>query len=170
MEIRKENLGDRREVCALIKKAFSEAEHSDGNEQELAEALRNSESFIPELSLIAMENAKIVGHILFTKVYIGKHTELALAPLSVHPEYRQRGVALALMERGHIIAKELGYEYSIVLGDPKYYTQSGYVPASVYGIKAPFDVPDENFMAVKLNEDIENICGTVRYDKAFGIE
>lgn len=170
MEIRKEYPEDRREVYELIKKSFSNAEYSDGNEHEFAEALRNGGSFIPELSLIAVENGKIIGHILFTKVYIGEHEALALAPLSVHPEYRQRGVALALMEQGHQIAKDLGFDYCIVLGDPKYYTQSGYAPASVYGIKAPFDVPDENFMAVKFNEKAENIQGTVIYDKAFKIE
>lgn len=50
-----------------------------------------------------------------------------------------------------------------------YYPKSGYIPAINYGIKAPFDVANENFMAIKLNETNEKIEGIVRYAKEFGI-
>lgn len=169
MEIRQENKNDYKEVYNVVKKAFSTAEHSDGTEQDLVNALRESPSFIPELSLVAVEDGKIVGHILFTKVCINDFMELALAPLSVLPEYQGRGIGLALIKKGHSIAKNLGYNYSIVLGDPMYYSKSGYVAASVYGIKAPFDVCDENFMAFKLNEKAGRPDGIVGYDTAFGI-
>lgn len=99
---------------------------------------------------------------------MGEHTALALAPLSVHPAYQRQGVGLALMKAGHGIAQKLGYDYSIVLGSSNYYPKVGYVPASTYGILAPFDVPDENFMALKLNDGAAAIHGTVKYDKAFG--
>lgn len=169
MEIRQENLDDYEEVYQVVKEAFATAEHSDGNEQDLVAALRDSSSFIPELSLVALENGKIAGHILFTKAYVGKRTVLALAPLSVLPAYQGKGIGQALMKEGHRIAQELGYDYAVVLGHPGYYPKAGYVPASVYGIRAPFDVPDENFMAMKLNKDAEEILGVVQYDKAFGI-
>lgn len=169
MEIRQENKKDHIEIYNVVKEAFSTAEHSDGTEQDLVNALRESHSFIPELSLVAVENGKIVGHILFTKVCINGFTELALAPLSVLPEHQGRGIGLALIKKGHSIAKNLGYDYSIVLGDPTYYSKSGYVAASVYGIKAPFDVCDEKFMAFKLNENAGKMDGIVGYDTAFGI-
>lgn len=170
MEIRQENSKDYGEVYKVIKEAFAAAEQSDGSEQELVTALRNSPSFIPELSLVAAADNKIIGHILFTKAYVGSHAVLALAPLSVLPAYQQKGVGLALMGEGHRIARELGYDYSVVLGHEKYYPRAGYVPAANYGIKAPFEVPGENFMAVRLNEGAKRLDGVIRYDKAFGIE
>lgn len=170
MEIRQEKQSDYETVYQIVKEAFATAEHSDGNEQELVAALRNSNSFIPELSLVAIEDGKIVGHILFTKVYVGEYTELALAPLSVLPMYQRKGIGLALMKTGHSIAKKLGYDYAIVLGHSKYYPKAGYMPASIYGIKAPFDVFDEDFMAIKLNDEAKQIEGIVQYDEAFGID
>ncbi|MCI8342139.1 MAG: N-acetyltransferase [Firmicutes bacterium] len=169
MEIRQEKFDDCDEVCEVVKRAFAGAEHSDGNEHELVAALRNSGSFVPELSLVAVDKGKIVGHILFTKAHVGNETELVLAPLSVLPEHQRKGIGLALMKAGHNAAKELGYGWVIVLGHSKYYPKAGYVPASLHGIEAPFDVPDENFMAVKLCENAKKIEGVVRYDNAFGI-
>ena len=169
LEIRQENKNDYVEVYNVVKKAFETAEHSDGNEQDLVEALRKSTSFIPELSLVAVMDNKIVGYILFTKIKIGKNEELALAPLAVLPEYQRQGIGKELIKRGHEIAKELGYHYSVVLGSEKYYPKFGYVPAIGYGIKAPFEVADENFMAIELNYTDEKIEGTVKYAEEFGI-
>ena len=169
VEIRQENKNDYEEIYNVVKTAFETAEHSDGNEQDLVVALRNSDSFIPELSLVAIKDNKIVGHILFTKIKIGNHEELALAPLAVLPEYQKQGIGSKLIQQGHKIAKELGYHYSIVLGSETYYPKFGYVPAIHYGIKAPFEVSNENFMAVKLNDTDTEIKGVVQYAKEFGI-
>ena len=168
-KIRKENKNDYNEVYNVIKKAFETAEHSDGNEQDLVGRLRKSKAFIPELSLVAVEENKIVGYILFTKIKIKDNIELALAPLAVLPEYQRKGIGKKLIETGHNIAKNLGYHYSIVLGSENYYSKMGYIPAIQYGIKAPFQVPDENFMAIKLNDTNIEIKGTVEYAKEFEI-
>lgn len=170
VKIRQENQADYAAVYEVVKEAFAAAEHSGGTEQELVTALRKSASFIPELSLVAVDGEKIVGHILFTRARVGKDIELALAPLSVAPGCQRKGIGMALMEEGHRIAKSLGYGYSIVLGHPGYYPKAGYVPASVYGISASFDVPDENFMALKLNGQAKRIEGCIQYDAAFGID
>ena len=114
IEIRQESQKDYEEVYRVVKTAFEMAEHSDGNEQDLVVALRNSDSFIPELSLVAVKEDKIVGYILFTKIKIGNHEEIALAPLAVLPEYQKQGIGSMLIEQGHKIAKQLGYHYSIV--------------------------------------------------------
>ncbi len=168
LEIRQENSKDYEQVYNVVKCAFELAEHSDGNEQDLVKKLRKSKAFIPELSLVAQIDKKIVGYILFTKVKIGDNIELALAPLAVLPEYQNQGIGGKLIERGHRIAKKLGYNYCIVLGHESYYPKFGYVPAINYGIKAPFEINNENFMAIKFN-DI-NINGTVEYAEEFGIE
>ena len=94
---------------------------------------------------------------------------LALAPLSVLPDYQNRGIRLSLMKEGHSIAHKLGYEYSVVLGHSKYYPKAGYIPASECGIKAPFEVDDESFMALNLNGSQNKLNGVIEYDKAFGI-
>lgn len=168
-EIRQENQNDYKEVYSVVKKAFETAEHSDGNEHDLVTLLRNSKNFIPELSLVAIEDNKIVGYILFTKVKIGDYEEIALAPLAVLPEFQKKGIGGSLIKKGHEIAKKLGYHYSIVIGSEKYYPKFGYVPAIKYGIKAPFQVDNENFMAVKLNNSIMEIKDIVEYAKEFGI-
>ena len=169
LEIRQENKKDYDEVYSVIKTAFLTADHSDGNEQELVVNLRKSNNFIPELSLVAILDNKIVGYILFTKIRIGEYEEIALAPLGILPKYQRQGIGRKLIEKGHKIAKKLGYHYSIVLGSQNYYSKVGYVPASQYGIKAPFEVPNENFMAIKLNNTDAKITGIVEYAKEFGI-
>ena len=169
IEISKEEKSDYEEVYNLVKTAFEKAKESDGNEQDLVVDLRNSDNFVPELSLVAKKDDKVVGYILFTKIQIGKYEELALAPLAVLPEYQRQGVGSKLIEEGHKISKDMGYHYVVVLGSDKYYPKFGYEKASKYGIKPPFDVPDENFMAIKLNDLSEEIKGTVKYAKEFGI-
>lgn len=170
MKIRQENQEDYQTVQQVIKEAFLHAEQSDQTEHQLVAALRNSDSFVPALSLVAVEDGKIVGHILFTKAKVGGYPVLALAPLSVLPVYQRKGIGLALIQQGHAVAKKLGYDYAVVLGHAAYYPKAGYVPAGTYGIKAPFAVPDECFMANKLNESAKRIEGIIQYDKAFGID
>ena len=169
MNIRQERQEDYDAVYQIIKEAFANAEHRDGNGQDLVAALRKSKAFIPELSLVAVEDDRIVGHILFTKAVVDKTAVLALAPLSVLPAYQNKGIGMALIEEGHKIASGLGYGYSVVLGHAKYYPKAGYKPASAYGIKAPFEVPDENFMAICLSENADKLNGFIEYDQAFGI-
>ena len=169
LEIRQENIDDYEDVYNVVKIAFEGAEHSDGNEQDLVIELRKSENFIQKLSLVAIKDNKIVGYILFTKIKIGKNIELALAPLAVLPEYQGQGIGRKLIEKGHEVAKKLGYHYSVVLGSENYYPRFGYVPAVKYGIKAPFEVPSKNFMAIKLNDTNKEIKGIVKYGKEFEI-
>ena len=170
IEIRQENIKDYEEVYNVIKRAFETAEHRDGNEHDLVNELRKGDSFIPKLSLVAIKENKIVGYILFTKIKIGEYEEITLAPLAVLPEYQKQGIGSKLIEEGHRIAKELGYDFSVVLGYPEYYSKSGYIPASRYGIKAPFIVDDEYFMALCLTNNPFPLNGVMKYDDAFNIE
>lgn len=167
--IREETPADYEKVYLLVKSAFASAEHADGNEQDLVNELRKSESFIPSLSLVAEKDGVLAGYILFTKLKAERETPLALAPLAVLPEFQKQGIGSALIKEGHKRAKEMGYRFSVVLGSEKYYPKFGYIPASRYGIRAPFPVPDENFMAINLKGDGVKLNAQVIYDKAFGI-
>lgn len=169
MLIRMEHPADYEKVYGLVKRAFAGAEESDGTEQDLVAALRTGDGFVPELSLVAEKDELIVGHIMFTKIRIGNHVELALAPLAVLPECQRQGVGMALIQEGHKIARDLGFRYSVVLGSERYYPKAGYVPAARFGIRAPLDVPEQNYMAIHLGGEDAALDGVVEYAKEFGI-
>ena len=169
MVIRQESKEDYEEVYDLVKEAFSTAEHADGNEQDLVAALRKSDAFIPQLSLIARINGELAGHILFTRGKVEDSEVLALAPLSVKPKYQRQGVGTALIAEGHRIAGELGFGYSLVLGSETYYSRSGYEKAEGMGVTAPEGIPSEHLMAVRLKKDAPPLHGEIVYAGEFGI-
>lgn len=136
MVIRQEKAEDYEAVYHVVQEAFQNAEHTDGNEQNLVVALRKSKAFIPQLSLVAVEDQRVVGYILFTKAVVNGVQVLALAPLAVLPEYQNRGIGLDLIAEGHRAARSLGYGYSVVLGHPQYYPKAGYLPAQTVEMKA----------------------------------
>ena len=170
MLVRQETANDYNAVYNLIRDAFASEEHSDGTEPNLVEALRkNKEAFIPELSLVAEDNGVITGHILFTRMKVGNDTVLALAPLSVKPEYQRQGIGMALIREGHRIARELGYGYSVVLGSEAYYPKIGYRPAEDFSIEIPEGIPAQNYMAIQLLPQAKPIRGKVTYAAEFGM-
>lgn len=92
LSIREEKSKDFPFIRSLTEQAFLHVPESDHTEHLLVERLRQSEAYIPELSLVAETNTgKIVGHILLSKVGIvsekGTTTVLSVAPLSVLPEF-----------------------------------------------------------------------------------
>ena len=133
------------------------------------EKLRKNKAYINSLSLVCEDNDKIVGYVMFTKNKIGKVTGLTLAPLAILPKYQHKRLGTLLVKSGLKIAKELGYEYVVVLGNPKYYNRFGFVTSKEFGIKSPFDVPSKNFMALNLidNDDREDLNAVVEYPKPF---
>ncbi len=170
--IRQETPADFETVFKVIKTAFATEEFSDHKEHFLVQRLRNSEAFVPELSLVAVYQDVIVGHILLTKIVIKDTTSqfesLALAPVSVLPDFQGKGIGRQLIECAHSKAKQLGYSSIVLLGHEDYYPRFGYQPLHPFGIRLPFDVPKENCMAVELTENaLENVRGTVAYASAF---
>ncbi|WP_165852174.1 GNAT family N-acetyltransferase [Chryseobacterium pennae] len=174
--IRKEEVKDYEAVFKLTEEAFRDMEHSDHQEHFLVEKLRKSEAFIPELSLVAEDEHGIVaGHILFTKLMIENGLEtfesLALAPVSVKPDFQNQGIGGQLIREGHLRAQKLGYQSVILIGHEEYYPRFGYEKTSNFGISFPFDIPEENGMAIELVEDgLKNKKGRVKYPKEFGID
>ncbi len=169
VNIREENPADYENVYSVVKNAFSSAEQSDSTEQDLVNALRKSDAFIPELSIIAENGDRIIGYILFTKVKIGESTQLALAPLAVSPEYQKMGVGKLLIEYGHQKAKQLGYTRIVVLGSENYYPKFGYKMAKEFDIFPPVKFPEKNFMVAKIGENETSVKGVVRYSPEFKI-
>ena len=140
---------------------------SDHKEQFLVQRLRKSTAFVPELSIVAEIENKIVGHILLTKIKIkngqDEFNSLALAPVSVLPEYQGKGIGGMLIQEAHKKARELGYQSIVLLGHEKYYPKFGYKQADFFGIELSFDVPKENCMAIELTENgLDGISGIVQ--------
>ena len=142
------------------------------NEGRLIEKLRQTENFIPELSLVAERNDEVVGHILFYPVIIRSDTSkfhsLSLGPMAVTPAYQRQGNGSQMVKEGLKVAKKLGHKSVIVVGHPEYYPRFGFKPSSQWKIKVPFDVPDEAFLALELVKDeLKGKSGTVKYPDEF---
>ncbi|MBH0157271.1 N-acetyltransferase [Fictibacillus sp. 5RED26] len=173
IKIRIERTEDYRKTEEVVKSAFEPEEFSDEKEHLLVNRIRKTEAFVPELSLVAENNKQeIIGHILLSKVKIINEKKavdsLALAPVSIISEYQNKGIGSLLIKAALSAAKELGYQSIIVLGHQDYYPKFGFQPASNWGIKAPFEVPDEVFMAIELTEDsLADVSGFVHYSEAF---
>jgi predicted N-acetyltransferase YhbS len=173
VNIRQERPNDYQWVVELTERAFKTMPFSKGKEGKLVYNLHKSTSFIPELSLVAEIEGKIVGHILFTPIHIKhevqKEPSLVLAPVSVLPEFQNKGIGSKLILAGHQRAKDLGYQSVILVGHADYYPRFGYKPCSSWNIKAPFALPsDDVFMAYELNERaLSKISGMVIFPPEF---
>jgi predicted N-acetyltransferase YhbS len=169
MIIRREKEEDFKSIYEINEQAFKQKDES-----ELIERIRNNKNFIPELSLVAEENGKIVGHILFSKIKIigeKEYESLVLAPMAILPELLRKGIGGRLIKEGLNKARELGFDSVIVLGHKDYYPRFGFERASKWDIKCPFEVPNEAFMAIELNVGaLANKSGIVEYPKEFGNE
>ncbi|WP_336785656.1 GNAT family N-acetyltransferase [Paenibacillus sp. MMO-177] len=170
LTIRQEMPGDYSRTEIVVRKAFAKLEVSDQDEHNLVARIRSADSFIPELSLVAELNDEIVGHVLLSGITIRYGEEesvsLALAPVSVHPEYQDRGIGSKLIREALQRAEALEYPSVIVLGHPEYYPKFGFEKASKWGIRAPFEVSDDVFMALELKKNSLK-SGVVEYPSVF---
>jgi putative acetyltransferase len=173
LRIRAERPDDRQASRAVHRLAFGRE-----NEADLVDAIRASDSFIPELSLVAERSAgnadaSVVGHILLSRIVIrGEQRDLpalALAPVAVRPEKQNRGIGAALIVAGLEQARRLGERIVVLIGHPSYYPRFGFAPARSQGIEPPFPVADAVFMALALAPNaLDGVHGTVVYPPAFG--
>lgn len=153
--IRQETANDLAAVHALIQLAFETAPVKDGTEADFAAGLRAGDGFVPELSLVAEADGKLIGHILMTKTFVvqpdgTRYEGLLIAPLSVALEWRSRGVGTALIGEGIRIACKMGYRAAFLVGDPGYYGRFGFRSTAAFGIRPQADIPPQFVMAYEL--------------------
>jgi putative acetyltransferase len=163
LEIRPEKPEDLPAIDEVNAAAFGRPD-----EAKIVAALRETAGFDPSLSLVAMAGGKAVGHLLLTPVPIVGEAEfggvVALAPMAVLPARQKRGIGSGLVRAGLEAARARGHRAVVVLGHPAYYPRFGFVPASRFGIRAPFEAPDEAFLARELVPGgLAGVAGTVRY-------
>ena len=169
VSIRQEQPADYAEVYQLVKRSFATSSDSDGTEPDYLNEVRQQDTFIPGLSLVAEDaDGQIVGQIVLYKTTIttADHavTELLLSPICVHPDYFRRGIARALMEKAFGIAADMGYSAVFLCGNPDFYRKFGFRPTYEFGI---FHVDDEaktaewSMVRVLTEGALDNITGTI---------
>lgn len=139
-------------------------------EADLVDTLR--EAAQPTLSLVAVQEGQVAGHIFFSPVTISTGSVrdsayLGLAPMAVHPDFQRQGIGSRLVREGLEACRQLGAEAVVVLGHPEFYPRFGFVPASRFGLRCEYPVPDEVFMAVELAPGALSTPGLVKYHAAF---
>ena len=159
--IRAESKDDYAGVRRVNEMAFGRA-----NEAGLVEALRPAAN--PQISLVAVLDDQIVGHIFFSPVSVESRDSafaaFGLAPMAVLPEYQRRGIGARLIREGLEACQRLGHALVFVVGHSEYYPRFGFKPARQFGFNCEFDVPDEVFMVAELTPGAANgRSGMVRY-------
>jgi len=166
INIRLEKPEDVQQVRSIHERAFRQPTEADA-----VDRLRLT---CPEaLSVVAEDDGRIVGHILFTPVVIEspkrKVEGMGLAPMAVLPKCQRQGIGSKLVEHCLKILRERGCPFVIVLGHPEYYPRFGFVPASTYNLTSQWkNVPDESFMILVFDEEIlQGVSGVARYRDEF---
>src|SRR2546421_10233545 len=83
------------------------------------------------ISLVALSDGKLVGHILFSGVTIANSPDtfsgVGLAPVAVLPEFQREGIGSRLIREGLRQCKQSGYDAVVLIGDPAYYSRFGFL-------------------------------------------
>ena len=164
--VRRETAEDETAIRTLVERAFGRA-----NEAALVDALRQRGALT--LSLVAVDDQQVVGHILFTPVTVesssGAFGALGLGPMGVLPEYQRSGIGSQLIRASLDECRQMGHEIVVVLGHPHYYPRFGFAPARPRGIEYTHPVPLEVFMLLELRPGaLAGRTGRVQYQPEFG--
>lgn len=164
VEIRCETRKDYSAIRAVNESAFGAPVEAD-----LIDRLRQLAR--PMISLVAVVQHSVVGHIMFSPVTIVEHPDkevMGLGPMAVSPDHQHRGIGAALVREGLERVAELDVGAVVVLGHESYYPRFGFVPAGEFDIRCEFDAPLEAFMAIELKPGyLKNRSGVVKYHQAF---
>jgi len=164
IQIRSETDNDKTAVYDVNAAAFATE-----TEAKLVDVLRESSS--EYISQVAVEDQNVVGHIMFTPVTLEPFEDLrlmGLAPMAVSPTLQRGGIGSELVKTGLLRCTESDVGAVAVLGHPQYYPRFGFRPASQWGIKSEYEVPEEVFMMMELSPGyLQGYQGIIRYDAAF---
>ena len=117
-------INDYDELCWLFWQGF---DHGDDKEECMKENTVKSKMrphFIPYLSVTVKCDEKYIGH---CSIWYNDKTDYAyLEPVCVIPEYRNKGVAKAMIYEALNRAKELGAKRTYVISDMEFYEKLGF--------------------------------------------
>jgi len=163
MVIRTEAPRDADAVRSVLTVAFR------GNDEAALVGMLHADGFVV-VSLVAVVDEDLVGHVLFSRLTIRTDTAarpgVALAPLAVLPAFERRGIGAALVREGLRRLTDLGETVVIVVGDPAYYTRFGFSTERAHGLRSGYNGPA--FMALELvPRALDSLSGDVVYAPAF---
>jgi len=143
--LRLEGPGDDVAIYALTKQAFAGMEHSAGDEQDMIVALRDQGALA--LSLVALKNDALVGHVAFSPATVesGEKGWFALGPVCAAPSLQRQGIGSALINEGLKRLRAQGAKGCILVGHPDYYPRFGF---KITPQLAPESEPAEFFMVL----------------------
>lgn len=163
--IRPEQSADILSVRSVHEAAFPTAAEAD-----LVEKLRQNGK--ASVSLVAEDDGRIVGHIVFSPVTFDPPVSviaLGLSPMAVLPGHEKHGVGRRLVQNGLAECHAQGACMVVVLGDPGYYGRFGFERASRHGLRNEFGV-EESFMVFMLDSHAHPPPGTiVKYASEFTV-
>ena len=127
MIVRLEEPADREASLGVERLAF-------GSDQEpnIVEAVRDEEG---SFALVAEEAGEVVGHVPFSRGWVGEALVITLGPISVLPERQHRGIGSALMRAGLDEGRARGDAAVILFGEPGYYSRFGFEPGVAFGCR-----------------------------------
>ena len=169
MLIRRETPADRSTVHTIHSEAFRREPGVTPVEAPLVEELRADGDLLDALSLVAVRDGEVVGHVCCSRARVGDDTTSAvgLGPLGVLPAHQASGVGSALVHAVLGAADALGYGVVVLLGNPAYYGRFGFVTASTLSITAPDPAWDKHFQVRTLTGYKPTQAGAFEYAPAF---
>ena len=170
MLIRRESAGDADAIRAITAAAFARPGRPNQvpPEVRLVDELRESEAWLPALSLVATgPGGEVIGHVLCTRAHVDQAPVLALGPLTVRPDRQRAGVGSALVHAVLGAADALGEPLVALLGDPGYYRRFGFRLAAEYQINPPVASWQPHFQVRVLRCYRPSVAGTFRYAEPF---
>ncbi|QXC60016.1 N-acetyltransferase [Aquihabitans sp. G128] len=158
-------------ISAVVEAAFASAPHAA-----LVAAIRASPAFEPELSVVAVDGAEVVGHVMISGVgLVGDdgvtRTVPSLSPLSVRPDHQAVGIGSALVREVLARAGAAGHALVVLEGDPGYYSRLGFEASGPHGIAIdlPSWAPPEAAQVAVLATPDPRLRGRIAYPPAFAL-
>jgi putative acetyltransferase len=166
--VRAETPDDHADIRRIIDEAFGDKDTGD-----IVDAIRASDRFVPDLSLVAVSEGQSLGHVISSYVDLvpGSRRVLQVGPLAVVPSHQRQGIGTALMRETIRLADERGEPLLLIEGSPEYYGRFGFTRTDEQGIEMPPESrAPQFFMLRRLDAYDSSLRGRAVYPpETFGV-